>query len=163
MIRLIATDRTRGEMAEFLRALDELATPTEAAIRPIQEGIRAGFAANFDSEGASGEAPWAQLTAYTQAQRERLGYPAAHPILQRTGIYRRSFTDEHHVNHVSDWSATGGVWLVEEGSTDERADELEYGRPNMAARPVTVLGVQGEARLSYIIDAMFDDWFEEAG
>lgn len=160
MIELTPTSKTREDVNVFLRQLDELANPTETAIRPIQEGIRASFAAIFDTEGAAGEAPWAQLTAYTQAERERLGFPAAHPILQRTGIYRRSFTDEHHINHVSEWSAAGGVWLIEEGSTDERADHLEFGEGNMPARPVTILGAAGEARLSYILDQMFGEWFQ---
>lgn len=160
MIELRASEQSQREIGEFLRLLDELANPPESAIRPIQEGIRAGFAAIFASEGAAGEAPWAQLAEMTRRQRERLGYPPAHPILHRSGVYRRSFTDEHHVNHVSEWSAGGGVWRIAEGSTDERADRLEFGDPRTPARPVTILGAAGEARLSYVLDQLFEDWFE---
>ena len=161
MISLKPTSASERAITEFLRQSAALSNPTAADVRPSQEGIRAGFDAIFATEGAAGEAPWAQLTAYTQHERERLGFPGAHPILERTGIYRRSFADEHHVNHVSEWRVGGGVWTVEEGSSDERADELEFGRPNMPARPVTILGAQGEARLSYILDELFDGWFAE--
>lgn len=160
MISLTPTPQTERETAEFLRRLDELANPGDDAIHPIQEGIRAGFAAVFASEGAASGAPWAELAAYTQRQREQLGFPAAHPILERTGIYRRSFVDEFHVNHVSEWSAGGGAWTVEEGSSDDRADILEYGDPRTPARPVTILGNAGEARLGMILDHMFGEWFE---
>jgi hypothetical protein len=160
MISLTPTERTQREVGDFLRQLDELADPPASALRPIQEGIRAGFDAIFATEGAAGEAPWAQLAEMTRREREKQGFPAAHPILERTGIYRRSFVDEHHVNHVSQWDVAGGIWTIEEGSSDERADDLEYGTPIMPERPVTILGAGGEARLSYIIDDLFDGWFE---
>lgn len=161
MIRLTLTPQSRKEFERFLDLADELGNPGADAVRPLQEGIRAGFEMNFASEGRQGGEPWAALAERTQRERERLGYPAEHPILVRSGSYRDSFTDEGHPNHISDWSADGGRWLIEEGSSDERVEELEYGRWDMPARPVTILGEAGEARLSEIARFLFDQWFED--
>jgi hypothetical protein len=46
----------------------------------------------FASEGASTGAPWPPLAPSTQAERRRLGFPPAHPILQRTGTLKRALT-----------------------------------------------------------------------
>lgn len=161
MIRLTPTPQTREEIDELLRRVEELARPRADAVRPLQEGIRAGFAVNFASEGRGAGAPWAQLALFTMRERRRLGYPPDHPILVRSGSYRDSFTDETHPRHVSEWDAAGGVWRIVEGSSDPRAEELEYGRWNMPARPVTILGAAGEARLDEIARFMFDQWFED--
>ncbi len=160
MITLVPSDASRRQLHDFIAQVEELANPDAAAMRPIQEAIRVGFAQNFASEGAAGGEPWAQLAAMTRRERRQQGYPEAHPILERSGVYRRSFTDEFHINHVSAWAVAGGVWTVEEGSTDERADELEYGTFKMPARPVLVLGNAGEARISEVLEYMFAEWFE---
>lgn len=159
MIRLIADDRTRREVAEFLRLADELGAPGPDAIRPVQETIRAAFDFAFEREGSA--APWAELAPFTQRERARLGFPPQHPILQRTGAYRRSFTEEGHPAHVSEWSVTGAIWQITEGSADERAQELEEGRWNMPARPVTDLGEAGEGLIAVTLEHLFDTWFEE--
>lgn len=159
MISLSPTPETRQQIGEFLTLIDQLAAPPEDAIRPIQEAIRAGFAANFDNE-AAGEAPWGELTNFTQRERRRLGFPPAHPILERTGRYRRSFTEEAALNHVSEYTTAGGRWVIAEGSQDERAEELEYGRFDMPGRPVTVLGPTGEQRIGIVLDLMFAEWIE---
>lgn len=44
----------------------------------------------FASEGASTGEPWAPLKPATQQDRVRHGYPAAHPILRRSGRLERS-------------------------------------------------------------------------
>ena len=46
----------------------------------------------FASEGATTGAPWPQLKPATRADRRRLGFPPAHPILQRTGRLLRALT-----------------------------------------------------------------------
>lgn len=160
MIRLIADDRTRREITAFLRLADELASPTADAIRPVQETIRAAFDFAFEREGSA--AAWAPLAPFTQRERRRLGYPPQHPILQRSGDYRRSFTEEGHPAHVSEWSAAAGIWQITEGSADDRAQELEQGRWNMPARPVTDLGEQGENLIAVTLEHLFDTWFEDA-
>ncbi len=159
MIRLTAAPASIDAFDRFIRQVEELADPTYDAILPIQEAIRAGFDANFANE-AAGEAPWWDLTNFTQRERRRLGFPPAHPILERTGRYRRSFTEEGGLNHVSDLDVSGGIWQVTEGSQDERAEELEYGRWDMPPRPVTVLGAVGENRIKIVLDQMFGEWFD---
>lgn len=160
MIRLLASDRTRREVAEFLRRVDELGSPSAEAIRPIQETIRAAFDMAFTAEGSA--VRWAPLAPFTQRERRRLGYPPQHPILQRSGDYRRSFTEEGHPAHVSEWEAPAGIWQITEGSADDRAEELEEGRWNMPARPVTDLGEQGENLIAVTLEHLFDQWFEAA-
>ena len=160
MIRLRPDRHTQDEIAEFVRRLEELARPAKEAIRPIQDVIRAGFDANFGGERGD-DAPWAALALFTQRERRRLGFPPEHPILQRTGAYRASFTEEDHPLHVSEWSADGGQWTIEEGSRDERADHLEFGDTRTPARPVTILGGSGEARIATVLERLFGEWFED--
>lgn len=64
-------------------------TPVWPAVVTIFRGI---IAKAFASEGASTGAPWAPLAPSTQAERKRLGFPPAHPILQRTGKLMRALT-----------------------------------------------------------------------
>ena len=45
---------------------------------------------------------WLPLTRRTNDEREALGYPREHPILVRSGDYRRSFTDPDHADHISE-------------------------------------------------------------
>lgn len=159
MIRLRPDDRTSAEIAEFIGKIDEMVTPGQDAIRPIQETIRAGFAFNFAAERGD-DRPWAPLAPFTMRERRRLGFPPDHPILVRRGEYRASFTEEGHPAHVSEWSAAGGRWIVEEGSRDERADHLEFGTWRIPARPVTIIGRSGEDLLLTTLELMFDQWFE---
>jgi hypothetical protein len=46
----------------------------------------------FGSEGATTGAPWPQLAKRTQMQRAKLGFPPAHPILERRGTLKRALT-----------------------------------------------------------------------
>lgn len=160
MIRLRADDRTTREIAEFLARADELSRPGPDAVRPIQQTIRAAFDFNFETESAGGE-PWAPLRPFTRRERSRLGYPAEHPILQRTGDYRRSFTEEDHPAHISEWEIVAGRWQIAEGSADSRAQELEEGRPDMLPRPVTVIGERGDDLIATTLEYLFSEWFEE--
>lgn len=60
---------------------------------PHLVGVFQGIVAKaFASEGSSTGAPWAQLAPSTQAERRRLGFPPAHPILERTGTLKRALT-----------------------------------------------------------------------
>lgn len=162
MIRLRPDERTEQEIAEFIRRIEELLRPGKDAIRPIQEAIRAGFALNFTGERGD-DRPWAPLARRTMHERRMLGYQPDHPILVRSGAYRDSFTDEGHPLHVTEWSSEAGRWIIEEGSTDERADVLEFGAGYVPARPVTILGKAGEDRIARVLDRMFDQWLEDAG
>lgn len=159
MIGLTPSDESRRDLADFLRRLDDLGDPSSAAVASVQTAIRAGFAAMFDSEGAAGAAPWAELAEATKRERQRLGFPPAHPILLRTGDYRASFVNEGHADHVSEWSADGGVWRIAEGSRHELAQYHEPGTERMPARPVTVLGPAVEAQIGAVLEQLFREWF----
>lgn len=50
-------------------------------------------AKTFATEGASTGAPWPGLARATQADRARHGFPAAHPILERTGALKRALVE----------------------------------------------------------------------
>lgn len=160
MIRLTASDATRRHVAEFLQQADALSQPPADALRPLQQVIRATFAANFASESGDGQ-KWAALAPMTVREREKLGYPGEHPILVRSGDYRRSFTEGEHPQHYSESEIAGGVWRVEEGSTDPRGDQLEYGDFRTPPRPVTRPGARGEGEIAAVLDQLFGDWFEE--
>ena len=160
MIRLIPTERSRQEAREFVSLAEELANPGADAIRPIQDAIRATFAANFANERGD-DRSWAPLALRTIKERIRLGYGGAHPILIRSGEYRRSFVEADDPQHVSQSEIAGGKWRIEEGSSDKRAGTLEFGSDNVPPRPVTLPGRAGEERIADVIEYLFDRWFEE--
>lgn len=159
MISLEPTAESLHDLDTFLKQLQQLGDPPPAAVEAVQTAIRGGFAQVFASEGAAGAAPWAQLAAATQRERERLGFPPAHPILVRTGDYRASFTDAGHADHISEWSAGGGVWRIAEGSSHELAQYHERGTSRMPARPATTFGAQIEAQVGAVLDDLFREWF----
>jgi hypothetical protein len=63
-----------------------------AVVTAVVAAFRAITARAFASEGASTGASWAPLTPSTQRDRQRQGFPPAHPILQRTGKLLRALT-----------------------------------------------------------------------
>jgi hypothetical protein len=158
VISLEPTDASERELKDFLRRLEAIAAPASARVEAVQTAIRAGFADVFTSEGAAGAAPWAQLAEATRRERERLGFPPAHPILERTGDYRGSFTDAGHTDHVSEWSAGGGVWRIAEGSRHELAQYHEQGTARMPARPATAFGAAVTGRVETALDELFREW-----
>lgn len=161
MIELTPSERTERDMAEFLHRLEQLGDPPPAAVEGVQAAIRQGFADVFASEGTAGAAPWAQLAEATRRDRERLGFPPAHPILERTGEYRRSFTDQGHADHISEWNAGGGVWRIAEGSSHALAQYHELGTSRMPARRATVFGADLESRIGLTLDGLFGEWFRD--
>lgn len=163
MISLEPTAESLHDLNEFLQRLTDLGDPPPHAVESVQDAIRAGFAQVFASEGAAGEAPWAQLAEATQRERQRLGFPPAHPILVRTGDYRASFTDAGHADHISEWSAGAGVWRIAEGSSHPLAQFHELGTSRMPARPATRLGAQLEAQIGAALDQLFLEWFKWKG
>lgn len=162
MIDLQPSDASERELKDFLQRLEALGNPPPSAVRAVQEVIREGFAEVFASEGAAGVAPWAQLAEATQRERQRLGFPPAHPILVRTGDYRASFTEERHGDHISEWSAGGGVWRIAEGSRHELAQYHEQGTSRMPARRATAFGAALESRVEQALDGLFREWMDHA-
>ncbi len=111
MIRLQPTPATEEKIAGLLRRMDALRQPAPADYAPIQDAIRAGFEINFTKEQGN-DKPWDSLAARTRNERRRLGYPQAHPILVRSGDYKRSFTDADDPDHVSEDEIAGGIWRL---------------------------------------------------
>lgn len=72
------------------RASAPLSNPE--VIAGVLTAFRRITGAAFASEGTSTGAAWAPLAKSTQAERKRLGFPPAHPILQRTGKLQRALT-----------------------------------------------------------------------
>lgn len=114
-------------------------SPTNSDMAAVSEVIRRGIAENFANESAGDAGPWQQLAPRTVIERINQGYPGDHPILVRSGAYRDSFTNPSAPGHVEDISVTASGFLVEVGSTDDRAEILEYGLGNIPERPVTIL------------------------
>lgn len=75
-----------------LQALEDRITNLAPAWPAVVSAFQAITARAFASEGASTGAPWPQLAMRTQSDRVRLGFGAAHPILQRTGRLERALT-----------------------------------------------------------------------
>lgn len=86
------------KMVDWVRALSMV-----PAVRARFEAVvRQGFDYNFEVEG-SAAGPWQDLAEMTQTEREQMllegsaglvpGFSPTHPILQRTGKYRRSWAE----------------------------------------------------------------------
>ncbi len=160
MIRLQPTPATSEKIAALLRRMDALRQPAPADYAPIQDAIRAGFAINFANEEGD-DRPWFPLAKRTEDQREALGYPRAHPILVRSGDYKRSFTDADDPDHISEEEIAAGLWRISEGSADYRGGLLEFGNERTPPRPVTILGKSGEGRIETVLEYVFGAWFED--
>jgi hypothetical protein len=89
------TVRVEGEVVidRLLRGIEERAADIRPALPAMVKEFQAIVARAFASEGGSTGAAWPQLKPRTQAERRRLGFPPAHPILQRTGKLRRALSE----------------------------------------------------------------------
>lgn len=83
-----------GELVvdRVLQGLEDRARDVSPAWPQVVTVFRQIVAKAFATEGGSTGAPWPALAPSTQAQRRRLGYGAAHPILQRTTQLQRALT-----------------------------------------------------------------------
>jgi phage gpG-like protein len=83
-----------GELVvdRVLQGLEDRARDVSPAWPKVVDVFRAIVNRAFETEGASTGATWPPLKPSTQAQRRRLGYGPAHPILQRTQQLRRALT-----------------------------------------------------------------------
>lgn len=92
MFRVTMTVENDVVVDRLLQGIDERAND----LGPVWPNVVAEFqkvvGPAFDTEGASTGAPWQPLAARTQAERRRLGFPPAHPILERTGTLKRALT-----------------------------------------------------------------------
>jgi phage gpG-like protein len=67
--------------------------------KPIDWVLRKNVEKHFRGEGTH-KKKWAALAPSTQADRILHGYPAAHPILVRSGALKRSWLDRGHGKHI---------------------------------------------------------------
>ena len=154
MIKLIATPESRQDVNELAAFFDSLKSPTVSMRQELGDVVRGLFAFRFINEGGPGSG-WAPLKDWTQQERIREGYDPFHPILEREGDYRRSFTDPGNADNYEMTILRGNGWTMEFGSDDWRVTELEGGRPDMAARPVTLLEDSEESDIGNMLDRLF--------
>lgn len=77
----------------LLRGIEEHARDLTPAWPQVVMAFRAIEKKAFETEGGStDDGPWPELAPKTQRERARLGYGAAHPILQRTQKLHRALT-----------------------------------------------------------------------
>lgn len=137
----------------------------------ITEPARQGFASNFATEsGGPFLQPWQALAERTRRERQSLGFPPAHPILDRTGSYRRSWTNRTSSNHFEKQSRQRDKVEINLGSVDYRAPIHELGlempthliqREQMIQRATGMPVMQGSGAIPprpvrYISDAFAD-------
>lgn len=157
MIILTATEKSRQDVEELAAFFEGLGSPTVYMQQEVGNIVRRLFGEHFDAEGIPG-APWAELEDWTKDEREFFGFGRAHPILERTGKYRSSFTDFFSADNIQELTTRPTGWTLELGSDDWRVTELEGGRTDptkMEARPVTLLGESEESRIGDVLDRLF--------
>jgi hypothetical protein len=73
-----------------LQAIEARMSDVGPAWPAVIKTFREIMAKSFATEGRSTGAAWPELVDTTQAERRRLGFPPAHPILERTGKLKRA-------------------------------------------------------------------------
>ncbi len=139
---------------------DRLRNLSNADQHNVADEINKGFASNFDNERAGDGGDWNRLRPFTIAERKRKGFGPG-PILDRTGDYRRSFTNRGDSDHVEKFKSTRTGWTLESGSQDERVGTLEFGGYTSTGRfvpprPASFLSDASENRVFDVLDAITD-------
>lgn len=91
-LRITMTLEGAVEIDRVLSGIEARASDLAPAWPAVVKAFQAITARAFATEGASTGAKWAPLAKSTQAERVRLGFGAAHPILERTGALKRALT-----------------------------------------------------------------------
>lgn len=162
MIKLTATQESRQDVKELAAFLQSLNKPTPEMQRGVGDVVRSLFQRRFDNEGGPGSR-WVGLAVATMQEREEEGYGAAHPILRRSGEYEFSFTDLGRGDNIENLITRQSGWTLELGSGDERVAELEGGRDDMVARPVTLLEDSEESEIGDVLDRLFQQAADNLG
>lgn len=145
MITFKKSARTQQVLDRIERKIKELRAPSRSRFAGVQRAIVAGFAENFDTESAGG-IPWQPLAPSTVRQRALYGYGGAHPILERDGTYKRSFTVLGGTDHISIFEQSSGKTTVGEGSANPLAAIHETGGSIIPKRQVTRLSSSAKDR-----------------
>lgn len=143
---------TRRGLDRVFDAFDATMDELPAVLRDALPAIRAGFAANFATEGAAGSGAWAPLAPRTLRDRARLGFGPG-PILTRTGALQA------HVLGAPAriTSGGGGVELrirpdkVVDGVPKYDALAKGYAPNSLPGRPMVVLGPASANRVASAI------------
>lgn len=152
-----ADDKAFDGVAHMLDRLKNLSNADQVN---VADAINKGFGANFDAERAGDGGDWNRLRPFTIADRKRKGFGPG-PILNRSGGYRRSFTNRGDSDHVERFKSTRTGWTLESGSEDERVGILEYGGYTgtgrfVPPRPASFLSDASENRVFDVLDAITD-------
>ena len=160
MLTLTATPESLQDVNQLAAFFESLNKPTVSMHETMGDIVRLLFEMRFDNEGGP-STPWAGLELWTQHERKWHGFDPFHPILQRTGSYKRSFTTRGAGN-IDRLITRPEGWTLEFGSNDFRVDELEGGvRANLEARPVTLLEDSEESYIGEALDEMFGQMADE--
>ena len=162
MLKLTATPESRQDVKELAAFFDSLRSPTPGMQKGVGDVVRSLFERRFDNEGGPG-GHWVGLARMTQLDREEQGYNPLHPILQRTGEYKFSFTDLGRSDNIENLITRQDGWTLELGSSDWRVNELEGGRSDMAARPVTLFDDSEEEDIGDVLDRLFQQAADDMG
>lgn len=153
-VRLTINDDDPASTVGFDRVFDGLGV-TLAGLEVVLGSpevigaIREQFARNFDQEG--GRTRWPQLAPSTVAERVRLGYGGAHPILQRTGALRR-----HVLGAPPRVSRSGSGAELRIRPDDSVGGVPKYlalamGTHRMPGRPMVVIDASGAVKVTSAI------------
>lgn len=156
MITFKESAKTQAAIREMEQIVTRLRQPPAAKLEPIKRSIRAGFAENFETESAGG-IPWAPLALPTVVDRILHGFPGNHPILQRTGGYRASFTDANNADHISITEQADGRTVLAEGSDDFRVPFHEQGGAIIPQRRVLVMSQNAQDHINRELADMVAD------
>lgn len=156
MITFRESAKTQAAIREMEQIVTRLRQPPAAKLEPIKRSIRAGFAENFETESAGG-IPWQPLSPATVVDRIRHGFPGSHPILQRTGGYRASFTDGNNADHIGTTEQTDGRTVLAEGSDDFRVPFHEQGGAIIPQRRVLVMSTSAQDHINRELADMVTD------
>ena len=138
-----------------------MAQANARGLRPDPGGDPRRFALAFDTE-SDGDRPWLPLTRRTNDE-------SAKPWDTRANT--RSWSAQATTGAASQTPTTPTTSARPRSSARQMADcgrqrrrprpVLEFGE-DAYRRPGHMVGTRGESRLSYALDALFDQWFEDA-
>lgn len=177
---MITLQADRNPFDALIDFVNRVENPGSGERAKVATAVTRGFADNFSTEGAASGTPWEQLAPRTVGVRRQLGWAGEHPMLVRTGDYRRSWVEAGAKDHVEVFERTGTGWLIDVGSESERArilneggvtdiDSVQTGRDGqlhfvggakavyVPHRPVNVLGAKAEAGLGDVLDFVVDE------
>lgn len=154
-MRLTLTAKT-NPFEGWIRAARAIARPPAGHLRPVEEAMRHGFARNFSQQASGDGVPWPPLAPSTVAERIRLGYPGARPILVRAGDLHSSYTNPDDQDAFYDFRNRLDGFEIEAGSAKDTAIFHELGTANMPARPVAILSALAERQVLDAMDQLVD-------